>query len=186
MILVAVDPALRCSGLALFNDGVLVYAASVKSPSGPGADIGARALAMASVLAERVQLLHPRTSYQVAIEWPQVYRGPHAKGDPNDLPALAAVGAAVAALVRASSLRSFTPRDWAGQIPKATRGDCKASPRARRIRSRLSDLEASVWDALNPSDHDAVDAIGIGCHALGRGLVRPAVGTTGLPSSRRA
>ncbi len=173
-VLVAVDPALVSSGLAVFLDGALTHASSVRSSAGPSADIAARVLVMANLVAERVRQLYPleRAMISVATEWPQVYRGHRAVGDPNDLPAIAAVGASVAAFLRASEVRSYTPHVWAGQVPKVTRGDCKSSPRALRIRSRLSGLESAVWDALGPHEHDAVDAVGIGCHALGR--VRPA------------
>jgi hypothetical protein len=182
VILVAVDPALRSSGLAIFRDGVLVHASRVKSPSPD--DVAVCALTMAQSIANFV----PRDSrIHVAIEWPQIYRGPRAQGDPNDLPALAAVGVSVAALLGAS-VQSFTPRDWAGQVPKATKGNCKESPRAKRIRSRLSGPELAVWEALRSGDHDAVDAIGIGLHALGRGPASraPLAGTTDRPSSRPA
>ncbi len=186
MILVAIDPSLRSTGLAIFQEGSLIHAESVKvrtRPGGGAQDIAARAFAMAGEVARHVRAAAPVDPLQIVVEWPQIYRGPKAQGDPNDLPALAAVGVAIAALVGAQGVQSYTPREWAGQVPKATKGDCRDSPRARRIRSRLSAPELEVWSGLRPSDHDAIDAIGIGCHALGR-VRSPAAaeGTTGLLS----
>lgn len=185
MILVAIDPSLRSTGVAIFQEASLIYAASVKVRTRPGMgaqDIAARSFAMAAEVARHVRAAAPVDPLRVVVEWPQIYRGPKAQGDPNDLPALAAVGVAIAAMVGAQGLESYTPRDWAGQVPKATKGDCRESPRARRIRSRLSAPEIVVWSALRPSDHDAIDAIGIGCHALGRVRPLPAAETTDLPS----
>lgn len=185
MILVALDPSLTSTGLAVFFDVTLVHASSVQSPSGPGADLAARVLAMAAEVKVRVRSLYQDEGepVQVATERQQVYRGPRAKGDPNDLAAILAVGTATAALLRAWSVSSYTPADWAGQLPKAEKGDCKASPRALRLRSRLAGLEVAVWDGIRRSDHDAIDAVGIGLHVLGRGI---RAGTKGRPSSRPA
>lgn len=192
MILVAVDPSVRSTGLAIFLDGRLTYATSVRRASS-GEGPAERSLAMARLVADRV-LYERNLAYSppydsappihVVTEWPQIYRAQRAIGDPNDLPAIAAVGTAVAALLDAEEVRSYTPREWAGQVPKVTSGNCKASPRARRIRSRLSGDEVSVWEGLRTGDHDAVDAIGIGCHALGRSSAT--AGTTDRPSRSRA
>ena len=178
VILVALDPSIRSCGLAMFEDGTLIHAESVKMIA--GSDVAARALAMARQVSYHVEThesgawLANRRNAHVVTEWPQTYRAQHAKGDPNDLHAIAAVGTAVAALLGAAELVSYTPREWAGQVPKTTKGDCRQSPRARQIRSRLLAAEIPVWEALRSSDHDAIDAIGIGCHHLSRPrLARP-------------
>ena len=189
MILVAIDPSLRSSGLAIFQEGVLVYAGAVKSRA--EGDIALRALTMAAEICQRVRRVFPDDAAQVVVEWPQIYRSPKAKGDPNDLPTVAAVGVAAAALLRAAALTSYQPCEWLNlgrrttrpaSLPKFTSGDCKASPRAIRIRSRLLGPEVAVWEAIRSSDHDAIDAVGIGCHALGRR--QAAEGTKGLLSCR--
>lgn len=167
MILVALDPSIRSCGVAVFRDEVLVHASAVKRAAGDDC-IAGRSLDMARAVVERVLPFVGVNPPAVALEWPQIYRAQRALGDPNDLPPIAAVGTAVAAMLGATVVHSYTPREWAGQVPKATKGDCKASPRALRIRSRLAGPELAVWEALRTSDHDAVDAIGIGCHHLGR------------------
>lgn len=167
-MLVAVDPSIVSCGLAIFDDqDELVEAYRVKSTLKATANIGARVWDMAFIVGSHV----PESEYgfvDVVTEWPQIYRAQHAKGDPNDLPGVAAVGLAVAAYLRARSCFAYTPKEWAGNVPKATRGDCKASPRAHRIAKRLSESELKVWNALKKSDHDAIDAIGIGLYHLGR------------------
>jgi hypothetical protein len=172
-LLVSVDPSLRSSGLAIFEGGVLVHAVSVKSKAATSADVAQRAVTMARLIVDAARpfvspLVNEDREPSVVLEWPQIYRAARAMGDPNDLPGLAAVGAAVVALLNAHAVCIYTPREWAGQVPKATKGDCRESPRSRRIRSRLSGLEVRVWEGLKSSDHDAIDAIGIGLHHLGR------------------
>lgn len=169
-VLVAVDPSILSCGVAVFVDGELLGAESVKAFARPDDNLAARSLAMARQVWHRVREAIPTQPVRVATEWPQVYRAQRAAGDPNALPTMAAVGTAVAALLQATEVLCCTPAEWAGQVPKATKGDCKDSPRARRIRSRLlaSTAEIAAWEALRRSDHDAIDAIGIGLHFLGR------------------
>ena len=178
-LLVALDPSIRSCGLALFWEGQLVHASAVKIPTRRGeivedSMLAARALNMARAVEGQVHR-HMSvfvTSLSVVTEWPQVYRPTRAKGDPNDLAAMAAVGTAVAALLKTTDLTCYTPQTWAGQVPKTDeRGKLlpiEKSPRAHRVRSRLSGAELVVWEGLRSSDHDAVDSIGIGCHHLGR------------------
>lgn len=168
MILVALDPSIRSCGLAVFVNGTLIHAEAVKS-SVTGND-AARALAMARRVAHRAREAAPKDwwTLHVVTEWQQVYRSQRAKGDPNSLAFMSAVGTAVSALLNANEVFSYTPAEWAGQVPKVTKGDCRQSPRARQIRSRLLAAEVPVWEALRSSDHDAIDAIGIGCHHLNR------------------
>ena len=99
-------------------------------------------------------------------EWPQIYPGSKQKTDPNDLPGLAAVGGGVAGILASTvtSVRTPTPREWAGQTPKSKTGDPWLSPRGERIRSRLSPAEF----ALTPAQHDVLDAVAIGLWAVGR------------------
>lgn len=110
----------------------------------------------------------------LAFERPQIYRESKSRGDHNDLPPLAAIGTAVACLLGASGVRprvhSPTPAEWSGQLPKSTTGDPWRTPRGRRIASRLREDEFNRI----PAQHDSVDAVGIGLHALGRLGVRRA------------
>jgi hypothetical protein len=107
----------------------------------------------------------PWTKVDIVFEWPMIYLKQHGKR-PNDLPALAGVGMAIACRFPRPEIHSYYPQEWAGQIPKAkTKKGADSSPRALRIKSRLSDEEMKHWPK---SQHDAIDAIGIGLYHLGR------------------
>jgi hypothetical protein len=104
---------------------------------------------------------------ELVTEWPQIYRGEQSKVPAKSMPPMAGVGVAVGALIGAT-ITSYLPKTWSSGIPKATEGDCRESPRSRRIHSRLDGVELELWDRLKKSDHDAIDAIGIGLFRLGR------------------
>lgn len=160
--LLAVDPSIRSAGVALFLEGRLWQAATIKR-SGTDDDLVERCRAMARRVFEWAD--GSRVD-ELALEWPQIYRATRSKGDPNDLPALAGVCAAVAALYTLVPVRSYTPAEWAGQLPKSTlKRDTLTSPRTLRIASRLTPKECAI---LKGAGHDAIDAVGIGLHHLGR------------------
>lgn len=105
----------------------------------------------------------------LVFERPKILRETKSKGSHNDLIPLAAVGTGLAVMLGASGVVprvvSPLPADWTGQLPKSTaRGQAWKSPRGRRIADRLRPDEF----ALVPSQHDTVDAVGIGLWALGR------------------
>lgn len=172
-VLLALDPSVRSPGAAVFRNNVLVAAGKVKLPvmlaSLPE---GMRWQRVAEAIIEWAysagSCYRPE---KIVYERPQIYTASKSKGDPNDLIALAAIGAAVCSwyvakppINQAIVIETPTPAQWAGQIPKATKGSAKDSPRAKRILSRLSPIEL----AQAPNQHDALDAIGLGLHALGR------------------
>lgn len=164
MTLLSIDPSIRSAGVALFVAGRLVWARRVRSPSKPSEDVASRCLTMARAIADHVR----DPPDELVTEWPKVYRGQKSKGDPADLFGLAGVGIGVAALLRPARVFSYTAGEWSRGIDKETKGDCRESPRARRIRSRLEGAEVTVWQTLRPSDHDAIDSIGLGLAHLGR------------------
>ncbi len=174
--LLALDPSVRSPGAAIFRDGVLAFAGKVKIPT-MWKDLaeGMRWQNVAEAVvkwAEEHDCVMPE---KIIYERPQIYAAAKSKGDPNDLIALAAIGAAVVSWYSASNracavnvtarvVVTPTPAEWAGQIPKATKGNAMNSPRAQRILSRLTELEISRM----PNQHDSIDAVGLGLHALGR------------------
>lgn len=164
MRLVAIDPSIRSAGVAVFSDGLLVAATAIKMPrDAVGKGLGTRVDAMARAIAEWLDL--DAAGCTVVYEWPQVYRAAKSPGDPNDLIALSAVGAAACAFLGAAEIRTPTPAEWAGQLPKVkATASALGSPRALRIRSRLSSAEAQHLT----TSHDLIDAVGIGLWALGR------------------
>lgn len=163
--LLALDPSITRIGLAYFEDGELVAAKAIKIESSKGQDISDRALDAAREAAAWARA-QGHCPIDLACEWPQVYTRDKSKGDPKALVPLAGVCVGVAALLSAQ-VSSYLPGEWAGRAPKdeTVRG-CKKSPRAIKILSRLVGGERLVWDAVKY--HDAIDAIGIGLHHLGR------------------
>lgn len=169
--LVAFDPGVVHPAGALYRGGVLVRAERVPVDAPPSLDRLDRCVRVGVAVLEWAIGLGARPRYLCA-EWPQVYRATKSKGDPNDLLLLAGIDGAFAALLhvygaridQAIMLVSYTPAEWAGQLPKATTGDPWASARGQRVHGRLSEAERA---AVVPS-HDSVDAIGIGLFALGR------------------
>lgn len=172
--LLTFDPGAEHPAAALFRGGVLLSAERVKlDPDWAGLPPLARAVRIAEASLRwavgRADCVEPRV---LVCEHPQVYRASKSKGDPNDLILLATINGALAgALAMAVAKRdvglvllSPTPAEWAGQLPKATTGDPWRSPRGLRIRERLTVDEAAVVQVT----HDAIDAVGIGLHVLGR------------------
>ncbi len=175
--LVALDPSISSTGVALFRAGVLRLARRVvvaPDPEAPEECPAARCLRMA----QRCAALVVDAGYMprvVALEWPQIYRATKSEGDPNDLVGLAGVGMAFAGIIalamagkdQTTVIQSWKPGEWAGQLPKTKKGNAWESPRGQRIKSRLSADE--ILAAGGPkAQHDVLDGVGIGLFALGR------------------
>jgi hypothetical protein len=160
-LIVALDPSVRSCGVATFVSQRLVHVERVTLRS--TGDVAERCRQMALKIADTL----PAGVAELVTEWPQIYRGDRSKVPAKSMPPMAGVGVAVGALIGAT-ITSYLPKTWSNGIPKATEGDCRESPRSRRIRSRLDDAELELWALLKENDHDAIDAIGIGLFHLGR------------------
>jgi hypothetical protein len=188
--ILAVDPGLRHPAASLFRHGRLLAASRVPVPSAwhkldvaercrligaaiqdwaceNGLDMDAMVeayrLAQGGDFTRARALRDNRGVVQVVFERPQIYRAGRSKGDPNDLPPLFGVGAAISARLDVETV-SYTPAQWIGQMPKATTGDPLKSPRGRVVWCSLAKDERDRVDL----SHDAVDAVGLGLHHLGR------------------
>lgn len=171
--MLTLDPSIRSTGAALFIGPRLVAAARLIVEPEPGESRGMRAKRMQQeIIAWVVESgLRPTT---LVYEWPQIYAVGKGKGDPNDVLGLLAVGAEVSGALgyllahtaTNATLSVYTPlpSEWTCGTKKATKGDPWASTRGFRVKSRLTEIEAS----LIPKSHDVIDAVGIGLHQLGR------------------
>jgi hypothetical protein len=161
MILLAVDPGLRYPAAAVFKDGLLIAASRVKVP---GANhklpIGQRCLEVSRLIYKWVA--QHGVPDEFTTEWPRTYFR-SGKADPADLFPLAGVGMCLAGMYNVPVTAPTAP-EWAGNIPKTTKGDPLQSIRGQRIWSRLSETER----ACVVLSHDALDAIGLGLARLGR------------------
>lgn len=166
----AVDPGLNAPACARFRDGVLVRAEPVKIP---------RAFSKLDLIDRCRQVAKQVHGWYLAqcepdwkngtqlplhlvVERPQIYRASKSKGDPNDLPPMVGIDAALATLLDCP-VTSYLPRDWVGGTSKVESGDPWQSPRGLRVWDRLSVQERNC--VVNVS-HDVVDAIGLGLKYL--------------------
>ena len=155
MTLVAFDPALRTTGVAIWKDGVLVDAFHVTPRiSGRGPTAWG---AVAEHVWARLELAALDVDV-IVLEGQVVY--PRSKADPNDILQVTGVAGGLAALARqaGATVVHYDPAAWKGQAPKEVI--------AARSRARLAACElASVRKGATL---DAWDAIGIGLHHLQR------------------
>lgn len=166
-MLLAIDPGLNACGWALFNKGELLSCGVIRNTAKDGTPL-TRALTIAAYVGGNMRA----SVDEIVFEWPQIYRATKSKGDPNDLLGLAALCGALAERLSVSSsgirfvnrVRSYKPAEWAGQLPKTTRGKASLSPRAKRITDALNELERGRLI----DQHDTLDAVGIGLFDLGR------------------
>lgn len=170
--LIAIDPSTTCTGLAVFEGGKLVRTFALKGSK--KLVLGDRCLALAHEAAGVVvPWQRMGGTIDVVSEWPQVYSDGDV--DPNDLPAIAGIAVGAAVACHARSLVVYKPKEWTGTIPKKVDGKLlkkyvHTSPRAKRILSRLDEAEVVAFH--NADTNDEIDAIGIGLHALGRGITQ--------------
>jgi hypothetical protein len=170
-MILAVDPGVRGSGVAVFDCGKLVNAAYVPNL----VEKGNRACEAASMAASVHSWVCKKYGSEwskvetLALEWPQIYatriRMGLTKEDPNDLLALCGVQASLATLFVTAQVFSYLPSEWKGQMKKEA---CH-----RRINQRL--LEEGDQEPLYLASeeignlaHNIWDAVGIGLFHLNR------------------
>lgn len=144
-LLLACDPGLRRSGIAIYADGRLVYAGLAVSPE--RVVRGPRAWeAMAKAIFEAVPLLVDT----LIVEQPQF--DARTAGCASDVMELAGVVSTIVARSEGALHVSLPrPLDWKGNVPK---GVTQA-----RLWAGLSDDE---WCNLSTDDHNALDAASLG------------------------
>lgn len=169
--LVALDPSIVSPGVAVFRDGGLYACCRLQIPASKD-NHATRCIVATTRIIQWLDNQHanPRA---VAYEWPQIYS--------HDSPAVAnavlymigvdlALTAGLSARAALLGVHSYLPAEVWGSLPKSKTGSAFESPRGRRIASRLTAAEF----AMVPDQHDAIDAVGIGLHALGRLGIRRA------------
>lgn len=165
-MILALDPGYaqgNGAGWAAFDATGLWCCGYVRGPAAKTGSVLERAL----VVAREVCMRAPDVIDELVSEWPKMYRPDGQKGDQNDLPGLAACAAAVAALYDSTvRVTAYLPHEWTGGL---TEEQLNA-----RILSRLAPDEQAVLEigARRPTakelDQNALDAVGIGLHHLGR------------------
>jgi len=156
VLIAGVDTGLRRCGVALFEDGTLIWAQLVEA-DGAGDDVFAMAHAVAGAL--------PKRPGQVFVEVPQQY--PSSPVPRKSLEQLTLVAGAITHALSASDVSRIYPRQWKGQVPKPVM--------LRRIQSHLTDPEKTLVEDLSlptSTAHNVWDAVGICLWAAGRIGVR--------------
>lgn len=165
--ILALDPGLLNPAAALFRAGRLVAASRVKPDKAWTAlDVGERCRQIASRIHEWFIGVDPLAGQhldQLVIEWPRIYRAGKGKGDPNDLPPLVGVAMCLAGRLDVE-VKTYWPSDWIGQVPKSTTGNPLDAARGKLI---WRNIDAAEQSGIVLS-HDAIDAVGLGLHHLGR------------------
>ena len=159
MILLAIDPSLTSTGVAVFVDGRLFHTKAVRIKAGKEEDIVARAYRVAEEVCDRCD------PDEVVVERPEKSW----RGVGTDLYGNCWVGGIIVGMLSHSDLqvRSYRTSEWSGQVPKDTTvKGAKTSPRARWIERCLEGDELRVW--AQAKYNDEVDAVGIGLFYLGR------------------
>ena len=144
---IAIDPGVEQSALALFEDNLLKE--SFYFPT---------------------RKLTAYTLVGMAIELPQVYAGAKAQGTPESLLQLArAVGFLEhQAESQGAEVKVYRPSEWKGQLPK----DVHHNRLGDYLRLFGTAEEKKVWKGISKKkgDHDLRDAVGLGLFHLGRTL----------------
>lgn len=180
--LLAIDPSINSCGVAMFQHGKLSAVKTITAQSDwSNDDVAKRCLRMGQ---EVVAWIHDLGIVPdvLAAEWPQTY--PNASPKINQsligLSGVIGVVSGILALGLASrdqtlEVVSFLPAEWTHRLPKTKKGDPRDSVRGRNIARRLDPLELTLFQTAK-LNHDSVDAIGIGLHAVGRPTKMIAVG----------
>lgn len=148
MRVLGIDPGLRATGVALYENGTW-HTDTIRVT--PTKDLAWRVWAITYDVQEfasydccdcNIDLL--------VIEHMQIYPGRKQKGDPNNLIKLAMIEGAIIGTVDHSQALLPTPRAWKGGVPKKIHH--------KRIRERLP--------KLGKCSADAVDAVGLALYGL--------------------
>lgn len=177
-MIVGLDPSIRSPGLAVNVNGVLRLAVRLKLSKETLAleDWGMRVDAVAIECVAWVQQMErwcEATTSAVVYERPQIYGVGKSTGDPNDLIALAAIGAAVARELRGRpcpdiKIHAPLPREWQGGTKKRITGDAWDCTRGAKLRVRLTAAELAIVEGT----HDAIDAACLALHTTPRALAK--------------
>lgn len=159
--ILALDPGTKISGLAWFDDRILVHShrhGPYDDPDDMAQDVAASTCAHAFD--------------RLVVEVPRVYGG-NSPADPNDLVKIAiVVGAAIGqAKMNGCDVTRVAPAEWKGQVDKkimATRSFIALSPTERRVLQTNPSVCATGKNSHEGVILDVWDAVGIGLWHLGR------------------
>lgn len=155
-MLISVDPGVKATGVAFFDDYSLVNVLLVR----------ARSLELMIVEMQKFTNFYD-TPDTVIVERPTIYRR-GGKGDPVGLVSISIVAGAAACSISQdvwSKIKFVEPRVWKGSVPKKIHNE--------RIVEQLNDREQAILKtrlvkAPVKLIHNVIDAVGIGLYQLGK------------------
>lgn len=150
-MLIAIDPG-ACTGWALFNAAGRLIGVAVHDHGETPA--------------------FAQCADRVVVERPAIYPGGRQKARPRDIITLAirAGESGVAACVSADledAVEYVEPAAWKGRVKKDA---CHAAIRRALAPEEIDVLDRALAPLPKTKAHNALDAVGIGLHALGRGF----------------
>lgn len=158
--LVSIDPGTEETGIALYRGGTLADVDVLRVKRSVG-NKEPRASVMGRLAVERLKTWGPS---RIVLEYPQVYKhGPGSEVDPDDILALVLVLGHVWCsfhAIESYKVELVRPATWKGQVPKRIMNN--------RIVGTLSPVEQQLVHDKVRSNHNALDAVGIGLWALRR------------------
>ncbi len=158
--LITIDPGLTGIGVACWESGELTEACIVVDDGYYGISLTRRLLRIADL---SYDMMVAHKSKKLVIECPQTYGGRAARGDANDLIALAQlVGGITVLFGRDIDVQQVTPSEWKGSAPKHV-----TEARAREKLSGEEKLRIEI-PRSKKQQTDLWDAIGIGLWAFRR------------------
>ena len=159
-MMLAVDPGIRGCGVALFEARELRAAAYVPNMARSGNGPRECWLMASSINVWVAHTIANERLDRLVLEWPQVYAPGKGKGDPNDLFALAGIGAALCAELKPFEIEHYLPRAWKGQMPKEVVH--------QRMLTELSQDEFAKIRSAGRLTHNVWDAVSLGLFSLDR------------------
>lgn len=156
--ILAIDPSIVSSGVAVFRDGVLVHAARAVMRGGTERDPAERERDMGRRIIVAAFGSAPPPVVTLVSERPQVYQRERgkSKADPNLMLFMVGVTQSIATDL-ACDVKTYNPAEWKGQRTKEAV--------EHLVRACLRDTELRCLEGAN---HDTVEAAGIGLFFLGR------------------
>lgn len=168
-MIISIDPGTEETGIALYRAGALVdvdvlrVKRSVGNREQRASDMGRLAVGKVSTWRGAAEPL------RVVLEYPQVYKhGPGSEVDPDDVLCLVLVIGHVWGTfhgLKGNTLELVRPATWKGQVPKRIMNN--------RIVSTLTKTEQDLVHDKVRSNHNALDAVGIGLWAMKRPWGQP-------------
>jgi hypothetical protein len=163
--ILAIDPGIKASGVAVFNHNRLIYANVIRPMAVVKMVESIQEIADLTKEAWHKELGVDTFPEVLIVERPQVYQQRFQKGDPNDLIPLAIMAGVLWEKLKPKYVMFPLPKEWKGQVPKDVTFERTKIALDKRETEILSNDMQRVPKGLR---HNGYDAIGLGLWGLQR------------------